>query len=136
MKPIKPPGHLLIKPERHENGTSAPQLLPHRINQRADAVNGNDDFLCPACGLESHVSGGEDRGMIAATTTIYCETCQTLQDALMAEELYANPPKEIAPRCEKRKSHPIKLWSRDQPCPRCGQALLKEDPNGIAIMWD
>lgn len=94
------------------------------------------DFLCPACGLEGQVSGGPDCGMVVGTTTIYCLTCQTLQDAVVAEELYAIPLKEIAPRCQKRKSHPIKVWNKEEPCPRCGQALLKEDPNGAVIMWD
>jgi acetone carboxylase gamma subunit len=94
------------------------------------------DFLCPACGLAGNVSGGGDCGMMDATTTIYCETCQTLQDAVVVKELYAIPPKEIAPRCEKRKSHRIKLWNREQLCPRCGQAHLQEDTNGTVIMWD
>ena len=94
------------------------------------------DFSCPACGLAGHVSGGGDGGDFAATTTIYCETCQTLQDAVVVKELYVIPLKEIAPRCEKRKSHPIKLWNKDEPCPRCGQALLEIDPNGTVVMWD
>lgn len=94
------------------------------------------DFLCPACGLEGHVSGGEDCGMVAATTTIYCETCQTLQDAVVVKERYAIPVKEIEPRCRRQKSHPIKLWNREQLCPRCGQALLEEDPNGDVVLWD
>lgn len=94
------------------------------------------DFLCPACGLAGHVSGGEACGMMTATTTIYCETCQTLQDAVVAEELDSDPPKETAPRCKRRKSHRIKLWSHEQLCPRCGQAPLQEDPNGSVTMWD
>ena len=94
------------------------------------------DFSCPVCGLAGHVSGGGDGGDFAATTTIYCETCQTLQDAWVAEELPGATSHEIEPRCEKRKSHPIKLWNKDEPCPRCGQALLEIDPNGTVVMWD
>jgi hypothetical protein len=94
------------------------------------------DFICPACGLTGNVSGGEDGGMIEATTTIYCETCETLQDATVVDQLFADPPREVAPRCEKRKSHPLKLWNREQPCPRCGQALLTEAPGGTILMWD
>lgn len=93
------------------------------------------DFNCPACGLKGHVSGGYDAGMISVTTTIYCLTCQTLQDAVI-EEMFEPVPREIEPRCEKRKSHPIKLWNREQPCPRCGQGLMEEDPNGEVTMWD
>ncbi len=94
------------------------------------------DFFCPACGLEGHVSGGEACGMIAATTTIYCETCQTLHDALISREPFAETPRLIEPRCRRRKSHPIKLWNRELPCPRCGQGTLVEDPNGSVMMWD
>lgn len=94
------------------------------------------EFICPACGLKGLVSGGEDCGMVAATTTIYCETCETLQDALVSEVPFDTAPRQIEPRCEKRKSHRIQVWNRDQPCPRCGQALLKEDEAGITLMWD
>ena len=94
------------------------------------------DFTCPACGLKGHVSGGEDCGMIAATTTIYCLTCQALQDAVVEEEMFAPTPRTVEPRCETRKSHPIKIWNREQVCPRCGQGLLEQDPNGEVIMWD
>lgn len=94
------------------------------------------DFICPACGLTGGVSGGDDRGMIDVTTTIYCETCQTLQDAVVFREFSSAPNREIPPRCEKRKRHPIKLWSRELPCPRCGQALLGEDPGGTIVTWD
>ncbi len=94
------------------------------------------DFHCPACGLKGHVSGGEDVGMLAVTTTIYCVTCETLQDAAVAEDVLAEPHVRTEPRCEKRKRHRIKLWNRDEPCPRCGQGLLQEAENGMVTMWD
>jgi len=94
------------------------------------------DFHCPACGLEGHVSGGPGGGMRVGTTTIYCLTCQTLQDVVVAHEVYTETPRLNEPHCRRRKSHPIQLWNRDQPCPRCGQAQLKEDPNGTEILWD
>lgn len=94
------------------------------------------DFVCPACGLKGHVSGGEDCGMVAATTTIYCEICGTLQDAAVVEERFAAVPKRIEIRCEKVKSHRIKLWNRDEPCPRCLQGLLTVDEAGMVTMWD
>ncbi len=94
------------------------------------------DFLCPACGLEGQVSRGPDCGMMVGTTTIYCLTCQTLQDAVVEKQRYTLVPRVNEPRCEKRKSHPIKLWNKDEPCPRCGLAHLHEDPNGEVLMWD
>ena len=94
------------------------------------------DFICPACGLKGHVSGGEDSGMLAATTTIYCETCGTLQDAEVVKNLLSYPPRRFKPRCEKSKTHPIKIWNRNEPCPRCGQNLLQEAADGVVTMWD
>ena len=44
--------------------------------------------------------------MIDVTTTIYCETCQTLQDAVVYREFSSDPNGEIPPRGEKRKSPP------------------------------
>ena len=54
----------------------------------------------------------------------------------MFREFSPEPNREIPPRCEKRKRNPIKLWNRKHPCPRCGQALLGEDPGGTILAWD
>ena len=94
------------------------------------------DFTCPACGLKGHVSGGEDAGMLTATTTIYCETCDTLQDSTVEKCRVSVPARGIKPRCEKSKSHPIKVWSQNELCPRCGLANLKVAGNGLVTMWD
>jgi len=96
----------------------------------------NVDFICPACGLKGHVSGGDDYGMIAATTTIYCVPCDNLQDAEVEENVLAEPPVRTEPHCAKHKHHRIKLWNRDEPCPRCGKALLQVDEQGEVTMWD
>ena len=50
--------------------------------------------------------------MMVGTTTIYCLTCQTLQDAVVEKERYTLVPRVNEPRCEKRKSHRIRLCSR------------------------
>jgi Zn finger protein HypA/HybF involved in hydrogenase expression len=94
------------------------------------------DFTCPACGLNGHVSGGEDCGMLAATTTIYCESCDNLQDAVVVKDLFSIPPRRHKPRCGKSKSHPIKVWNHNELCPRCGLANLKVAENGLVTMWD
>ncbi|WP_395745420.1 hypothetical protein [Prosthecobacter sp.] len=94
------------------------------------------DFICPACGLKGHVSGGKDAGMIAATTTIYCETCRTLQDAEVEKIRCSIPPRRIKPCCERSNIHTIKVWNQNEPCPRCGQSLLVVDENGEVTMWD
>jgi predicted RNA-binding Zn-ribbon protein involved in translation (DUF1610 family) len=93
------------------------------------------DYLCPACGLKGHVSGGDDCGMVTETTTIYCETCKTLQDAVVKDWLAKNEP-ETEPRCRRRKAHVVKRWTKEEPCPRCGKALLQEVAGGKVMMWD
>lgn len=95
------------------------------------------DYRCPACGLEGHVSAGPDSGMEAATVTIYCVTCDRLEDVVVIEEnAWAPDAVPTEPRCSRRKRHPIKVWSKDDPCPRCGQALLEERPDGAETIWD
>lgn len=74
--------------------------------------------------------------MRTSTTTIYCATCETLQDALTCQNVLADPPVELEPRCGKRKKHPVRVWDREQPCPRCGKALLHIDESGPVAMWD
>ena len=94
------------------------------------------DYSCPACGLTGHVSGGEDCGMDTLTTTIYCKTCDQLQDVPVGVVPYALPEHHIEPRCRRRKSHRFQIWNREEPCPRCGKALLEMDENGNITMWD
>lgn len=94
------------------------------------------DFTCPACGLKGHVSGGGDCGVLAATTTIYCETCDNLQDAVVVKNLLSIPHRHYKPRCEKSKSHSIILWNRNEPCPRCGRGSLELAQNGLETLWD
>lgn len=94
------------------------------------------DFTCPACGLKGHVSGGEDCGMLAVTTTIYCKTCDTLQDAIVEKCCVSVPARRIKPRCEKSRLHPVKFWNQNELCPRCGQSLLALDEHGSVTMWD
>ncbi len=94
------------------------------------------DYFCPACGLKGHVSGGGDGGMRTSTTTIYCVTCDTLQDAVVVEDVRAEPPVQTEPHCAVHKHHRIQEWNRDEPCPRCGKALLQVDERGVVSMWD
>lgn len=94
------------------------------------------EHVCPACGLRGAVAGGEDCGEIHTKTTIYCATCESLQDAVTCENYLANPPVRVEPRCNKSKRHPVRVWNREQPCPRCGQALLHIDASAIVTLWD
>lgn len=99
------------------------------------------DYLCPACGLEGCVSGGEDVGMTCATTTIYCPACDRLRDVVVKDwfgRKGATPdnPVVLEPRCTRRKAHAVKVWNVDLPCPRCGQTVLQPLEGGQQIDWD
>jgi hypothetical protein len=93
------------------------------------------DYRCPACGLAGHVSGGEDAGMLVMTTTIYCLTCETLQDVTVGKPPWTGEESRVDPRCQRRKSHRIQIWHRDLPCPRCGKARMTEDAADFTL-WD
>ena len=93
------------------------------------------DFRCPACGLHGHVSGGPDCGMMAATTTIYCLTCGLLQDATERTREADGTLIPVALRCRRRKTHRIRIWNDEEPCPKCGQALMQQDLGNFTL-WD
>ena len=94
------------------------------------------DFRCPACGLHGHVSGGPDAGMMGESTTIYCLTCGLLQDATVTTLEADGSLTSVVPRCRRRKTHRIRIWNDEEPCPKCGQALLAPDQDGPVTMWD
>lgn len=94
------------------------------------------DFTCPACGLTGHVSGKNDIGMRSCTTTIYCLTCDRLEDVTTGADLDTETPRSFEARCSKNKTHLIRRWNKAEACPRCGKALLKEDRDGNVTMWD
>lgn len=94
------------------------------------------DFLCPACGLTGHVSGGEDAGFSTETATLYCETCHTLQDGVVAESTGTPERRLLEPHCQVNPHHPTRLWNQHEPCPRCGHAQLIQAPSGKITLWD
>jgi len=91
------------------------------------------EFVCTACDYRAVVSGGEDVGMICATTTILCETCKKLYDVIVSD--YRSGRSEIAPRCPRAKRHVWRLWKQPGPCPRCN-ALMTVDEAGECVLWD
>ena len=95
----------------------------------------SNSFICPACGLAGHVSGGEDAGECRLTTTIYCQACCELHD-VPTSDIRLGKREKVVPRCPRRKSHPIRLWNLEELCPRCGKALLELDEDGYSTLWD
>ena len=90
-------------------------------------------FECLACHYSATVSGGIDAGEIIGTTTIYCETCRTLQDAVTSRLHEDGSCKEFPARCERSKKHPVRPWHQGEPCPRCGGTMRTGEE---MILWD
>ena len=91
-------------------------------------------FECGSCGYYAEVSGGEDAGMIGATTTISCGACRELYDVVVWR---VREPElgRIEPQCPESKAHPVTVWNFPGPCPRCGEPLAP-DPEGTVTLWD
>lgn len=94
------------------------------------------EFSCPACGLSGRVSGGNDCGFETATTTIYCESCDNLQDVPTVLKLRLANERKVEPRCTKGESHPVRRWNLHEPCPRCGKAKLEFPAGRPSVLWD
>ena len=91
------------------------------------------EFRCPSCGYRAEVSGGDDAGMVACTTTIICEDCRKLFD--ITTDLLDSSTEDKQPefRCPKQASHRVHKWSANGPCPRCGTRMEK---GKLTILWD
>jgi len=89
-------------------------------------------FKCAKCGYNAEVSGGDDIGMTCITTTILCEDCKKICDAVTG-----NAPRDLesphAPVCPKKKSHRIRRWKHPDVCPRCGSEMERGE---ITTHWD
>lgn len=84
-------------------------------------------FRCPGCGYEATVSGGDDAGMLGATTTVSCAGCRELYDVLVWS------PEEPEPRCPEYPTHPVTRWTAPSPCPNCGREMVQGD---LEVLWD
>jgi len=94
------------------------------------------DFSCPKCGYSARVSGGDDFGMLAVTTTIVCEDCRELSDIGIGSSPIAKTkkPARVRLHCQKDKSHNVRRWKHPGACPKCGTTMVK--PETIAVLWD
>lgn len=90
-------------------------------------------FTCANCGFSAEVSGGDDAGMAAVTTTIVCENCRCLYDVIIADIKDWQNREERALRCPKSAKHQVTHWKDGGPCPKCHQPLIKGES---ACLWD
>jgi hypothetical protein len=114
------------------------------------------DFTCASCGYNATVSGGDDRGMRCATTTIICHDCEELFDVTIFDATWDDatdlsdapivcpgraPDDELEDGDEEDEddvdysnpTHKVERWSHPGPCPRCGDTLEAGD---CVILWD
>lgn len=112
------------------------------------------DFKCPACSYSAVVSGGDDRGMYGATTTIVCHDCRELFDVSISDERWdgkadlSNEPIVCPGRAPDNEieedededefdysnpEHKVERWTDPGPCPHCGETLKAGD---CVMLWD
>lgn len=96
------------------------------------------EFKCATCGLRAEVSGGDDRGMVVKTCTMYCRVCRALAD--IAIGFYDHPildrtkeDEASVGKCPTCGGIDLVRWKALDPCPNCGASVTK----GIqTALWD
>jgi len=94
-------------------------------------------FKCPSCEYKAKVSGGNDIGMLCATSTILCETCKTLDDVVTTNEPWLAMEPEWTPKhynCRKSEKHPCRLWTYTDSCPKCNTEMERDETEFVS--WD
>ena len=90
-------------------------------------------FTCANCGFSAEVSGGDDAGMVVATTTIVCGSCRRLYDVVTIDRKEWQNQKVRPLRCPKSAKHQVERWKDPGPCPKCNQPLIN---GGRVCLWD
>ena len=94
-------------------------------------------YVCDQCDYRATVSGGDDIGMAAATTTIHCHNCKEISDVVTTEEPWLANNKDWIPtayHCERSEDHLVELWVGPGECPKCSN-IMEADFNDV-IFWD
>ena len=89
------------------------------------------------CDYKATVSGGDDVGMGAATTTIHCYSCKEISDVVTTEKLRLATDKDWVPteyHCARSEGHQVELWAGPAECPKCSTAM--EVDLSFTIDWD
>jgi len=84
------------------------------------------------------VSGRDDAGFFVNTTTVVCEDCEGLHDAVTFRRL-GGPGGEwkrmgaIEPECPRSGGHTVRRWTHPGACPKCGNTMMRGEKLTI---WD
>ena len=90
------------------------------------------------CPYETFVSGGNDVGMAAATSTVKCYDRGAIKDVVTTEEPWLEMAKDWVPAdfyCDEIKGHHVELWKHPHKCPKCDRSMIV-DKDFSPIMWD
>ncbi len=95
------------------------------------------EFRCESCSYEAMVSGRDDVGFVARTTTVLCEDCEELYDVVTSRSTMGTEKggdrSEIEPECPKSSRHTVERWEHPGACPKCGNEMTIGDK---ITMWD
>ena len=94
-------------------------------------------YFCGQCDYEATVSGGDDVGMLAATSTIQCYDCEKILDVVTAEEPWLAMDDDWVPtdfHCTQSATHRVALWGNPGECPKCSNTM--EIDLSFTIDWD
>jgi len=93
--------------------------------------------FCSQCDYEAMVSGGDDVGMLAATSTIHYYDCEKILDVVTAEEPWLAMSDDWVPtdfHCTQSETHRVALWVGPAECPQCSTVM--EVDLSFTIDWD
>ena len=96
-------------------------------------------FFCSQCDYEATVSGGNDVGMAAATSTIRCYDCEKILGVVTTEEPWLAMADDWVPtdfHCTQSATHQVALWGHPGECPKCNNTMEMEIGEENLIMWD
>ena len=94
-------------------------------------------FYCKECPYEAHVSGGNDIGMGAATSTIRCYDCREIKDVVTTLEPWLAMDEDWVPtdfKCDASEDHRVQLW-QSMECPKCEHSMDMDETFSV-ICWD
>jgi hypothetical protein len=95
-------------------------------------------YFCRKCPCEAFVSGGNDVGMAAATSTVRCYDCEVIKDVVTTEEPWRAMENDWVPSefyCDESTSHHVELWKHPRKCPKCDCSMII-DKTYPMILWD
>ena len=87
----------------------------------------SQQWSCSSCEFGFNGEGHNSALMSGTTTSAYCEDCKHVMDLLTGPDGREIPGAPL--ECYESKTHTVRPWSVEEPCPQCGKGTLIADPN-------